>query len=210
MVLASPKLTTRFAAIESTQRAGQIRAIRARWIDPYGVVDLLRRNRLLGPALSISGLAAFDSGDPRRCRRSEGVTPCSGISAWGLRVTPAHCRSTLSEREGTPSRLQGVLPRSAVRGQEGGSHRPSCISSALIGPSLRGFSDAKRPCRSGGRATIGRSVRRIKLQAHNNGVIYTRCFSQMSILKWFGERSGWTRCWPGLFLLSTPTSGALR
>lgn len=41
--------------------------------NPYGVMDLFRRGHLLGPALSCPGLAAFDSGDPKRCRRSEGL-----------------------------------------------------------------------------------------------------------------------------------------
>ena len=49
------------------------RAIRVRGSTPYGVMDLLRRGRLLGPALSRPGLAAFDSGDPERCGRSEGL-----------------------------------------------------------------------------------------------------------------------------------------
>ena len=52
-------------------RSNLLALIRTRGITPYGVMDLLRRGRLLGPALSCPGLAAFDSGDPKRCGRYE-------------------------------------------------------------------------------------------------------------------------------------------
>jgi hypothetical protein len=59
------------------------RSIRTRRITPYGVVDLLRRGRLLGSARSHPGLAAFDSGDPKRCGWSQGLeTRADDVAAW--------------------------------------------------------------------------------------------------------------------------------
>ena len=57
VVLAPPKLTTRLAAIESTQSTDPILRLSGPEDTPYGVMDLLRRGRLLGPALSCPGLA---------------------------------------------------------------------------------------------------------------------------------------------------------
>src|ERR1700728_2396570 len=49
------------------------RALWNRRVTPHGVLDLLRRGDILGPTLSCPGLAAFDSSNPRRCGRSEGL-----------------------------------------------------------------------------------------------------------------------------------------
>ena len=71
---ASPKLTIRFAAFQSNQVPIEPSCvIRTRRITPDGAMDLLRRRHILGPTLSCPGLAAFDSGNPKRCGRSAGL-----------------------------------------------------------------------------------------------------------------------------------------
>jgi len=67
------------------------------------------------------------------CRRSAG---CAGEKSFQARRNPQQ-------------KLQGALPRSACAGSGGGSHRPSCISSAPIGRSLRVFGREPMPPKRG-------------------------------------------------------------
>ena len=59
---------------------------------PHGVLDLLRRECLLGPALTCPGLAAFHSGHPGRCGWSE------GLKRLAPQTRPGPLRKAVKER----------------------------------------------------------------------------------------------------------------